>query len=60
MTAVYHAKDAWLMGPDSEGEPSYLQLYRMPADAQRAARDINRTGRAASPAEYARLRRLGR
>lgn len=57
---AYYAKGAWLMGPDSEGEPSYLRLYRCPDDAQRAARDIQRRGIAWSPAHYMRLRRMGR
>lgn len=51
---TYYAKDAWLMDPDGV----YLKLYRSPEDAERAARDVNTKGRAESPAEYARRRRL--
>lgn len=54
----YFARDCWLMGPDSEGEASYLRLYRCSDDARRAARDMVTQGIAFSPAYYQRLRRL--
>lgn len=53
--AVVHG--LWLMDPV---DGSLLVEYRCAADVERAVRDFNRTGRAESPAHYARQRRKRR